>query len=410
MTAPAQSQFARDDAVPRDLADVLCPIAVDAFLVNDYGQRFVYIPGTPGKFSRLLPWSVLNDILEQHRLEPPRLRLMHNGKPVPTERYISLQPNRRNNARPIARLKSAELTRELREGATLVLDNVDELYRPIRQLAESLERIFRVRIQVNSYSGWRSAHGFDVHWDDHDVFVLQVAGSKKWKVYGATRPYPLARDVEPTVDAPAEALWEQILRQGDVLYIPRGWWHLATPLDEPTLHLTVGVSNATGADFLSWFVDRVRASEVVRQDIPHLRGSAATRAYAERLREAILSEWRSGLIEDYMSHVDAHSSPRPRFAFPSSATEDVLPSGNWRVQWSGRRPVQIEASTDEIAIAAFGRRWRFASSARPLLEILVSGRECTKEDLESAAKARLTSATVREFVRELAANGLVFVR
>jgi ribosomal protein L16 Arg81 hydroxylase len=160
-----------------------------------------------------------------------------------------LQPNRRNTSRAIPRLKSAELTRELREGATLVLDNVDELYRPIRRVAESLERIFRVRIQVNSYSGWRSSHGFDVHWDDHDVFVLQVAGSKHWKIYGATRRYPLARDVELADNAPTEILWEQTLRNGDLLYIPRGWWHVATPLDEPTLHLTVGVGNPTGLIF-----------------------------------------------------------------------------------------------------------------------------------------------------------------
>jgi hypothetical protein len=154
---------------------------MDAFLANDYGQKFVYVPGTPGKFSALLPWPVLNGILEQHRLEPPRLRLTREGKPVPAERYLSFQPNRRSSGRPIPRLNSAELTRELREGATLVLDNVDELHWPIRQLAESLERIFRVRIQVNSYSGWRSSHGFDVHWDDHDVFVLHARAAASQK-------------------------------------------------------------------------------------------------------------------------------------------------------------------------------------------------------------------------------------
>ena len=49
-----------------------------------------------------------------------------------------------------------------------------------------------------------------------------------------------------------------LLEAGDLLYIPRGWWHVAMPLDEPTLHLTVGVNNLTGADFLRWFADRLR--------------------------------------------------------------------------------------------------------------------------------------------------------
>jgi hypothetical protein len=410
LSAASESELGPEDALPRDLADLLRPIAVETFLSNDYGQRFLYVPGTPGKFSDLLPWPVLNDILEQHRLEPPRLRLTREGKPVTPERYTSSQPNRRNTGRPIPRLKSTELTRELREGATLVLDNVDELYWPIRRVAESLERIFRVRIQVNSYSGWRSAHGFDVHWDDHDVFVLQVAGSKHWKIYGATRQYPLARDVELADNTPAEILWEQTLRNGDLLYIPRGWWHVATPLDEPTLHLTVGVSNPTGADFLSWLIDQLRASEIIRQDIPHLRGHVATQAYAERVREAILSRWHAELIDEYMSHVDAHSTPRPHFALPWSATDDALPPGSWRVQWRGSRPVQIETSGDEIAIATFGRRWRFVASARPLLELLVSGRECAQEDLESVTQGSLNSNVIREFARELITSGLLVVR
>ena len=410
MNAAPEAQRRPEDSLPRDLGDLLRPVPLDTFLANDYGHRFVYVPGTPGKFSALLPWPVLNDILEQHRLEPPRLRLTRDGKPVAPERYVSFQPNRRNSSRPIPRLKSAELARELREGATLVLDNVDELYWPIRRLAESLERIFRVRIQVNSYSGWRSSHGFDVHWDDHDVFVLQVSGSKQWKVYGTTRWYPLARDVELADNPPAEVLWEQILQSGDLLYIPRGWWHVATPLDQPTLHLTVGVNNPTGADFLSWFVDQLRASEVVRQDIPHLRGHAAIQVYAERVRQAVSSRWHPELIEEYMSHLDAHSTSRPHFALPWSATDDVLPPGRWRVQWPGNRPVRIETNGTEIVIAAFGRRWRFVASARPVLELLVSGRECAQEDLENVAKGTLNSNVIREFIKELVANGLLVAR
>ena len=57
-------------------------------------------------------------------------------------------------------------------------------------------------------------------------------------------------------------------KTADLLYIPRGWWHVATPLDEPTLHLTVGVNNPNGADFLAWYVDRLKTSEDVRRDLP----------------------------------------------------------------------------------------------------------------------------------------------
>jgi hypothetical protein len=353
---------------------------------------------------------VLNDILEQHRLEPPRLRLTREGKPVPPEKYVSFQPNRRKSGQPVPRLNSTELTRELRQGATLVLDNVDELHRPIRRLAESLERVFRVRVQVNSYSGWRTSHGFDLHWDDHDVFILQVAGRKHWKVYGVSRPYPLARDAAPTTEPPPDILWEGLLNEGDLLYMPRGWWHVATPLDEPTLHLTVGVNNPTGVDYLSWFMDRLRASEIVRQDIPHLGGEGAMHAYAEQLHRAFVDAWRPELMQEYMAHLDSRSRPRPHFALPWSATEDVLPPAGWQVQWSAARIATIQPGGDDVILIAQGRRWRFAAAARPLLERLVTGELCTREELESAAGDSLDTTVVRAFVRELVTNGLLAVR
>lgn len=410
MSQPAQPLVHPEEAIPHDLASVLAPLDAEAFLASDYGQKFVYVPGTPGKFSALLPWPVLNEILEQHRLEPPRLRLTREGKPVPPERYVSYQPNRRKSGQPIPRLNSTALTRELRDGATLVLDNVDELHRPIRRIAESFERVFRVRVQVNSYSGWRTSHGFDLHWDDHDVFILQVAGRKQWKVYGMTRPFPLGRDAELTLNPPTEVLWDGLLQSGDVLYIPRGWWHVATPLDEPTLHLTVGVNNHTGADLLNWFADRMRRVEDVRRDIPHLAGIEAMRSYANRLRDALLQEWRPEMIDEFMAEMDAKARPRPSFALPWSATADILPAAPWRVRWSGNRSVTVDSAPGEVSVVASGRRWKFAEAARPLLEALVTGREYSQQDLERVAGGSLESSVIREFVRELATNGLVLVR
>jgi hypothetical protein len=392
-----------------DLRALLSPIVAEEFLRHDYGQRFLHVPGRPGKFSALLPWPVLNKVLEEQRIEPPRLRLTRAGKPVPSEKWLSWQPNRRKSGSPIPRLNSTALTRELREGATLVLDNVDELHRPVRQMAEALERAFHVRVQVNSYSGFRTSHGFDLHWDDHDVFILQVAGRKQWKVYGMTRRFPLASDVESADAPPTQVLWEGLLEDGDLLYIPRGWWHVATPLDEPTLHLTVGVNNLTGADFLSWFVNRMKAAEVVREDLPHLAGAERLVQYGERLKAAVLEAWRPELVQEYLSHMDTTASGRPNVALPWSATPSIVPEGDFRVRWSGARAARVSADGEgTVSVEALGRRWRFATDARPLLEALVIGEEFGTEQLIAAAG--LDARIVRALLRELAAEGLVAVR
>lgn len=389
---------------PQDLAGLLTPIDSRSFLRTCWGQTFLHVPGAPGKFSDLLPWPALNKILEQHRLDTPRVRLTREGKPVPATSFLSYQTNRRRPNQPIARVRGAELTRELREGATLVLDAVDELHSPITRLAESLESLFHVRIQVNAYAGWRTSHGFDLHWDDHDVFILQVAGRKHWKVYGMTRKYPLARDVEPTTEKPQIPLWEGMLNDGDLLYIPRGWWHVATPLDEPTLHLTVGVNNANGHDLLSWFVDKLRAHEDVRRDLSLFEDEVRQAGIVTALRDLFVREWSPDVIRQYLADLDGRSQPRAHMNLPWGAMPDVLPSPDtdFRVTWaSARRPI-LDRVGEEIHLTALGRRWRFAAAAGPMLEKLTSGSACSLAEFAHEPKATA-------FIRELTVNGLVVV-
>jgi hypothetical protein len=192
----------------------------------------------------------------------------------------------------------------------------------------------------------------------------------------------------------------------DLLYIPRGWWHVAAPLDEPTLHLTVGVNNPTGVDFLSWFVDRLRASEVVRRDVPHLAGPQAEAAFAEQLRGAFLAEWRPDLIGQYIADRDARSRPRPQFALPWTATPEIVPRASFAVRWASSRITPV-CLNGEVTVAANGRRWRFTPAAAPILEVLVSGKPCSIDELEAASA--VDPQTTREFVKELVENGLVIV-
>jgi hypothetical protein len=393
-----------------DLASLLSPLDSLEFLEKCWSRDFRHVPGWAGKFRDLLPWGSLNEILEQHRLDPPRLRLTREGKAVAPNSFVSHQANRRKSGQPIPRLDAVGLQHELRSGATLVLDAVDELHRPVRDLAEELERVFHVRIQVNLYAGWRTSQGFDLHWDDHDVFIVQVAGRKNWKVYGMTRKYPLARDVGPAADPPKEPLWDGLLQDGDLLYIPRGWWHVATPLDEPTLHLTVGVNNPTGADVLSWFLDRLRVSDDVRRDIPLFGGAKEKHAWFESMRDLLSREWRPDLLSEYVEHLDSRATPRPRLALPWAATSDVLPPDGmaFRVKWAGPRQAKFAANDVEVVTVAHGRRWRFAAAASPLLKELAQ-RPCSLEELHAAAGGALDRNTIRAFVRELALDGLVIV-
>lgn len=45
-----------------------------------------------------------------------------------------------------------------------------------------------------------------------------------------------------------------ILEAGDILYVPRGWWHNPLPIGEETFHLAVGTFAPTGFEYINWLL------------------------------------------------------------------------------------------------------------------------------------------------------------
>jgi ribosomal protein L16 Arg81 hydroxylase len=291
-----------------------------------------------------------------------------------------------------------------------VLDAVDELCAPITEIAEGLERVFHEHVQVNCYAGWRTQRGFDLHWDDHDVFILQVTGRKRWSVYGMTQPFPLTREGNTAPKpAPDNPLWTETLEDGDLLYIPRGWWHVALPLDEPTLHLTVGIHNRTGIDLLQWLTGELRASEAFRQDLPRFASDDERAKHLENLRRDLLKELEAdNLLERYYEEQDASAEPRAHLSLPRSATPDALPEeDNALLRLHTPRPLKLKAVDGVVEFSCNKKRWRFAENALPVLQALNERRACSTQELCDTAKEKLDEQTVRKFLRELLLQGLI---
>ncbi|MDT4898967.1 MAG: hypothetical protein QOH25_4044 [Acidobacteriota bacterium] len=372
-----------------------------------WGKTYKHIRGWQGKFAHLLPWDRLNETLERHRLDFPRLRLALDGKSLPASSYLRYTSSARQRT-PIPRLLPAELTKQLRRGATLVLDAADELFEPLRELAEGLEYLFHEHIQINAYAGWQTTRGFDLHFDDHDVFILQVAGRKRWSVYGMTKPYPLAQDRVASAKPKGEPVWEEMLQDGDLLYIPRGWWHVATPQAEPTLHLTVGVHNRTGVDLLRWLVSRMIRSAAFRQDLPRFSSTTEQQAHMNELKEEMLAEWDELLLKRFFDQSDAAAESRPRLNLPSIATNESFGlTERTLVRLTAPRPINFIKEDGVLKFSCNKKRWQFAVEALTLLRTLEERRVCSVSELCEAAQDKLDSKTVSAFLCELLFHGLI---
>ena len=79
-----------------------------------------------------------------------------------------------------------------RGGDTVVLQGLHHTNPHLARLANNLALALDHPVQVNAYLSPSNARGLDLHFDYHDVFVVQLGGSKRWRVWS-----PLARTTNP---------------------------------------------------------------------------------------------------------------------------------------------------------------------------------------------------------------------
>jgi ribosomal protein L16 Arg81 hydroxylase len=381
-------------------AETLGSLAVEDFLGRIWGQTFAFLPGPRGRFQELLPWTAVNDMLQKHRLEPPRLRLVRNGAFAPKNSYL------RYEGKNVPFVIPEGLSRQLRDGYTLIIDAVDDMAGEVMRLAEDFERVLQESVQVNLYAGWREQQGFHRHCDTHDVIVLQIYGKKYWRVYEGGRPHPLKDDDAPNADAPDQVVWEGTLEDGDVLYIPRGWWHEASGVGDVTLHLTFGIHQRHGVNLLHWIADELRASTDFRAPLRRFASAEEQAQQLAELREQFLRVFDDDLLGRYYAHQNARARSRGWASLPWSVADATPPPMTTEVALAVPRTLHLVRDDGSVHFDANGRAWQFAAATEPLLETLARG-PATVAELCAAAAGSLDDGAVQQFVLELARNGLV---
>ncbi|MFD7408602.1 cupin domain-containing protein [Streptomyces sp. NPDC059866] len=372
----------------------------DEFLAQVFHRHHRHVPAALSDPSQLICWDDVNTILATHRLEPPRFRLSADGEMLPAHRYTAPVTTRRHTV--WQRLHPAELHARLAEGASLVIDAVDELHPPVGRAAMELERWLRTGVQANLYASWTAREGFGVHWDDHDVVVIQIDGAKRWKLYGPTRTAPMYKDTDEPQPPPEEPVAEVVLRPGDVLYLPRGWWHsVAASEGEHSLHLTFGIQTATGAQLLSWLADDLRRHDVLREDLPVHAPAAQQAAYLDRLRKEVTAALEDpDLIGRYTAMRDGIDLTRLRPSLPHLTGVPADPAVRVRLT-TARARLESAADGAGVVFRACDNEWEMAAEARPLLQCLMSAARSAVSLGELAAAAHISVADAAAVVSEL---------
>jgi len=273
-----------------------------------WGKQVVRTSVDNEALGALFSWSALNKILEEHAIPAPRLRLVRRGSQLDPSKYQRLEAN----GQPGLVIPKA-LTSLLSTGSTLVLDAVEEMFRPLREFAKRFDERLGERVFVNLYASWGGHDDqHQVHWDDAHILVLQVSGMKRWTVW---QPSPAAPCLSESEGA-SKPVWEGVLRAGEILHVPRGWWHLVEGLNSPSLHLAVTVPVITGKDVARWFMSKVLARGADRLEAPLLGTEGEQQRWFEEVGKIITDTWMDHQLSRFLEDVCGRGVTRPRLELP----------------------------------------------------------------------------------------------
>lgn len=207
-------------------------------------------------FTENFSWRDVNEIFTRSDVASKDFKLAYDGirpKDEYVESYLDVGTLRH-------RLIKSAVYDFLRRGATLIaakINNEPKVHAFSKRVADYTGR----RVVSSAYAAFGTKDSYRSHWDTRDVFAIQVLGRKRWILHRPTLELPLytqqSRDYEHLYPCPRESYLDVILEAGDVLYVPRGWWHNPQPLGEGSFHLALGTFPAYAIDYLGWALNQM---------------------------------------------------------------------------------------------------------------------------------------------------------
>jgi ribosomal protein L16 Arg81 hydroxylase len=305
-----------------DFSYLIAPHTVDDFFTRCWQQGSLLIQrGEPERFRDLLAAPDLEAVLG-----------MADQLPTGAVELIG-KTNAIEHRRPES---SSTLVGFFTSGSTIRVRGVERYFDPLAELCRSIERELGFPTRANLYCTPAGARGFDLHFDTHEVLVLQLLGNKQWLAYESTTklpleyvpPLPFEGDALPPSHERSEGGQDEIsatergtlaveasLEAGDSLYLPRGFLHQAESLDEHSVHLTIGIHVFTWLDLLSVaLVQSGYRHESLRQALPvgWLNNHQSGRSSLQNLRDCLNSSDRMRTARCDQGSCGKHDSHLPR--------------------------------------------------------------------------------------------------
>lgn len=386
------------------LAWLIHPVRTDDFLSDYFENKPLLIqPEDPDRYSDLISVDQIDKMIASTELPPRTLQMARQTPPVYTDDFCYED----------GVIDRTGVLREYQRGATLILPQLQHRHAGLKAFCMALEAEFSCHVQTNIYLTPPNNQGFSSHYDNHDVFVMQVSGRKRWRIYEKPLYNPYRGEAfNSQAHKPGNVAHEFILEPGECVYIPRGWMHDAESLDEaPSLHITVGLITKTWADLMLESLSEFALRDAeFRQSLPV--GFAREDDRSHPALQAKMKQRFSHLVTRFADNANFEDTfelflqnfLRTRDTNTRSSLAQAFSSDNQNMAFRKRHLAQCvirDEGANLLLICAAGDL-RFDHSLESGIDKMMSGGTFDKSDFHSA-----DDADIEDTIQRLLASGVI---
>ncbi|MGE0046238.1 MAG: cupin domain-containing protein [Hyphomonadaceae bacterium] len=348
----------------------------------------------PNRYTDLLSIDGIDRLIAGADLSEGQLDLANAINPVDREMYISES----------GLIDRGVIARQFQGGSTIIMQQLHQHDPVLADFCRAIEHIFSAHTQTNIYLTPPEAQGFRTHYDNHCVFILQIEGEKRWRLYNMSVDAPYRGEGFSSKEHPVGDLQQEfVLKAGDCAYVPRGLMHDATTSGtDSSLHITVGLIVKTWADLILESVSEVALKNLAfRRALPagYANADFDRTAMAPTLRELsqiLAKETKLDGAFELMADSFIRSRAPNTFGAIKDAPRGVQPMDRYVAR--AFTPWRLAEDEEKLVLIAPGGEVDFTPPERAAIERALDGRPFSPGDLPDADN---------ELIRKLQAFGLI---
>lgn len=251
-----------DSSALHSLAWLLNPVSPAEFLAEYWEKKPLHITNrSPDYYRSLYSLDDFDHTLLRARFHSSDIFVSKHEQKVPIDSFLN------NDGYP----KMTKLYELYRDGHTIYFYQLHRLHDRARELCRRVENELGQESFPAAFLTPARSQGAKAHYDVPNIFVLQIEGSKTWRLHRPIGDKPFRLDDIVTVKAsdlgPPEL--ELVLHPGDLLYFPRGYIHEPFTQDSYSLHITLGLMARVWWDVFKVTLDRMlRGHPRFREPLP----------------------------------------------------------------------------------------------------------------------------------------------